>query len=599
MKDNDKIKIFVAYHKEAQRLKSDILTPIHVGRASASDKVKAELSDMSGDDTGDNISAKNKNYCELTALYQVWKNCDADYIGFMHYRRHLNFNTAKKYKTNRWGLIDEPILNDEYLQKFGLQDSTIKNVVTKYDIVLPEKWKVKNAGSKNNYDHYKNSSSFLHIKDYDKALEILVSKYPQYKQAAEKYNNSRYGYYTNMFVMKKDIFNEYCSWMFSILFDLESQTDITNYDKESARIYGYISEWLTGIFITYKQMTSDVKIKELQRTFVHCTDTKQNIIPVCFSSDDNYFMPLYAAVYSLLKNKNINDIYKLNVIDGGITEKNKQLLNTLVDKYNAEIKFVKIDTQKFKDCPVSQTDHVSIATYYRFLLPELLPEYDKIIYLDCDLIVRTSLADLYNTDLNGNYLGGVVDILYEENAKRLNLEKYINAGVLLINLKKWREDNITKKLFEYTAQNSGSLKWWDQDVLNAVLQSGLVYLDEKWNLQTSPYFFDMDYKEYLRQHLNTAIIHYITPDKPWQKKTMHPLRNEFYRILRKTPFKQLYLQCKFYDLLKKIFAIKYKGDGTREFRFCGIFIYSTVKTETQKKINILNLIKTERQVKNA
>ena len=108
-REND-VKIFIAYHKDAQRIKSDILTPIHVGRAIAPEIVKNQLQDMIGDDTGDNISYKNPNYCELTALYWAWKNCDADYIGFMHYRRHLSFNLNTKFIDNRWGLVDVHIL---------------------------------------------------------------------------------------------------------------------------------------------------------------------------------------------------------------------------------------------------------------------------------------------------------------------------------------------------------------------------------------------------------------------------------------------------------------------------------------------------------
>lgn len=595
-REND-VKIFIAYHKDAQRIKSDILTPIHVGRAIAPEIVKNQLQDMIGDDTGDNISYKNPNYCELTALYWAWKNCDADYIGFMHYRRHLSFNLNTKFKENRWGLVDEQILNSDYLKKFELNDEKILNIVKDYDVVLPKKWDVRNAGSKNNYDHYKSSSAFLHIGDYDKALSILIEKYPEYKQAVNNYNKSHYGYYTNMFVMKKELFREYCDWMFSILFDLEKVTDLSSYDKEESRIYGYISEWLTGIFLTYKQMNSKIKIKELQRTFVHCTDSTLNVIPVCFASDNNYFMPLYVAIYSLLKNKNINDFYKINVIDGGIAENNKQMLIHLMKKFNAEIKFVKIDVNRFQQCPIEEHQHISLATYYRYLLPSLFPEYDKIIYLDCDLIVRCSLCDLFKTNIENNYIGGVIDIIYKENTERLNLEKYVNAGVLLINLKKWRQENIEQQLFDYTINNRKNIVWWDQDVLNVVLQNGIIYIDKKWNLQTTPYCIDTDYKKYLKQNSNTAIIHYVSNDKPWQWKTQQPLRKEFFRILRKTPFKILYFKCKLNDFCK--YVISYRKAGYKELKIFGLVIYQRTKTDTTKNIKILNLINIERPVNNA
>ena len=93
------VAIYLAYHKNSQRLASDVLHPVHVGRALADDATRALMADMPGDDTGDNISAKNPLFCELTLQYWVWKNrMDADYIGFLHYRRQLNFNPAAASK---------------------------------------------------------------------------------------------------------------------------------------------------------------------------------------------------------------------------------------------------------------------------------------------------------------------------------------------------------------------------------------------------------------------------------------------------------------------------------------------------------------------
>lgn len=585
------IKIFVAYHKDAQRMKSDILTPIHVGRALASDENKECLKDMIGDDTGDNISSKNPNYCELTALYWAWKNCDADYVGFMHYRRHFNFLENKKYKESKWGIIEESIINDDYLKKYGVTDSCIYDVVDKNDIIIPCGWNVKNAKSKNNYDHYKNSSDFLHISDYDRALNILLSKRPEYKKAVEKYNNSNYGIYTNMFVMKKELFKEYASWLFDILFELESQIDISSYNTAEARIYGYISEWLTGIFITHKSLNSNMKIKELQRTFVQNTSLRKNVIPVCFSSDNNYFMPLYVAVYSLLSNKNPEDFYEINVIDGGITDKNKKMLYDLKNQFDFDVKFIEIDRDLFEQCPLDDHNHITIATYYRFLLASLFKNHEKIIYIDCDLIVRKSLAALYSIDMNDNYIGGVKDILCEQNTKRLNLQRYVNAGVLLVNLKKWRQDSVEEKLFDYTVNQKERIVWGDQDVLNDVLQEGIVYIDEKWNLQASS-FVDFDYPDYLKNNDDVSIIHFITSDKPWQCASVQSLRKCFYKVLKKTPYKNVYVKCLIADIFKFLFYFR-KGE-IKELQIIGVSIFKRTKKNNRKHLKILNLFNIEK-----
>jgi len=139
-KENPKVKILIAYHKDTYRFKSDILTPIHVGRAIADKKTKKQLSDIIGDDTGDNISKKNPHYCELTALYWAWKNYDKldnpDYIGFMHYRRHLIFNTQSKLEEDEWGLIQYNRANPVYVYTDNLDDESIKKIVNKYDLIF-------------------------------------------------------------------------------------------------------------------------------------------------------------------------------------------------------------------------------------------------------------------------------------------------------------------------------------------------------------------------------------------------------------------------------------------------------------------------------
>ncbi|MEE1030453.1 MAG: DUF4422 domain-containing protein, partial [Alphaproteobacteria bacterium] len=174
---NNNIKIFLSYHKPSTLLKNEIFTPIHVGRALQTKRSdfnnKWLTENLIGDDEGENISNKNPNFCELTAQYWAWKNLPKSikYVGFMHYRRHLNF-TNTKFPINMWGLNERKELDSDYIKYFGLNTENVKKVVSKYDIVTVEKWDVTNAGTKNNYDHYASSDPKLHIKDYDLALDI-------------------------------------------------------------------------------------------------------------------------------------------------------------------------------------------------------------------------------------------------------------------------------------------------------------------------------------------------------------------------------------------------------------------------------------------
>ncbi|MBR1825957.1 MAG: DUF4422 domain-containing protein [Alphaproteobacteria bacterium] len=343
--NTSKIKILLSYHKPTELLKNGIFQPIHVGRAVAEKNIKTDekkknykwmLDNLIGDSTGDNISAKNPNYCELTAQYWVWKNFsklgNPDYIGFMHYRRHLNFNIDKKYDENKWGTIDNNYLDGFYIEKYGLREENVRNVVSKYDIITVNPWNVKNAGSKNNYDHYATSDPKIHIKDYDLTLGILRKKYPEYEADIKKYNEASEGYYTNIFIMKKDIFNQYCQWLFDILFEIEKQVDISNYDFQEARIFGYLSEWLFGIYITHIKRTTKLKIKELQRTFVRYPEIKENDnkdINICFATDDKYAKYMGIAITSILRYKLPHDNINIYVLDGGISSKNKDKIAKL------------------------------------------------------------------------------------------------------------------------------------------------------------------------------------------------------------------------------------------------------------------------------
>ncbi|MHN84185.1 DUF4422 domain-containing protein, partial [Escherichia coli] len=143
------IKIYTCHHKPSAFLNASIIKPLHVGKANTYNDIGCE-----GDDSGDNISFKNPFYCELTAHYWVWKNESlADYVGFMHYRRHLNFAEQQNHPEDNWGVVNYPLINAEYESQFGLSDESISTCVDGYDLLLPKKWSVTSAGSKNNLDH--------------------------------------------------------------------------------------------------------------------------------------------------------------------------------------------------------------------------------------------------------------------------------------------------------------------------------------------------------------------------------------------------------------------------------------------------------------
>ena len=227
------VKVLVATHKKYDMPSEDIYLPIHVGREG-----KEDLG-YQGDNQGENISLKNSNYCELTGLYWAWKNLQCDVIGLSHYRRYFTdkskFEVAKN-KNNKMDLI----LNKQDIEKI------LKNA----DIIVPKK---RNYYIETIYSHYKNAH---HIKDLDETRNIIEELYPEYLENFDRVMNGKTIHLYNMFVMKKELFDEYCEWLFNILFELEKRVDISDYDAYQSRIFEFIRERLFNVWILQKNMLS-------------------------------------------------------------------------------------------------------------------------------------------------------------------------------------------------------------------------------------------------------------------------------------------------------------------------------------------------------
>lgn len=232
------IKILIAIHKKYWMPSDEVYMPIHVGREG-----KDNLGYV-GDNTGENISIKNPNYCELTGLYWAWKNLDCEYIGLCHYRRYF----AHKSKSSK--------LEDKKQAIFTRDD--YERLLQQYDVILPKKRNYFIETVRSQYEHAHNK------RDLDEIEKIIKMQYPSYIEAFEKVMNSRKLHIYNMFVMNKALFDEYCTWLFDILFTLEKRIDITNYDKYNARVFGFLSERLFNIWLEKKQL----KIKTVNVVFL-------------------------------------------------------------------------------------------------------------------------------------------------------------------------------------------------------------------------------------------------------------------------------------------------------------------------------------------
>ena len=254
-----------------------------------------------------------------------------------------------------------------------------------------------------------------------------------------------------------------------------------------------------------------------------------NKINVCLSCDDNYAIYAGVVIASILSNASDNDLLTFYVLDGGVSDIKKEQILQLKSIKDCEINFVKINKEDFEDYkPVCTHKYISIATYYRLKLASLLPQIDKIIYFDCDMVVNSSLSDLFNVDLNDYLIAGVRDI----NKRMLKANPaYINAGMIVFNLKNIREQDIENKFLNWTIHNVDKIKVGDQTIINEVCKGQIRIVDDTWNVQSSNFTNRSSYTN------NPKVIHFVAKNKPWNGKSFSYHKNLYFKYLQQTPWK--------------------------------------------------------------
>ncbi len=302
-------------------------------------------------------------------------------------------------------------------------------------------------------------------------------------------------------------------------------------------------------------------------------------INICFSSDNNYVQHLCVAITSILKNAGNDDDLYFFIFDGGISSDNKNNILKLKIIKNFNIEYINIDASVFENLP-NFSNYISNATYFRFKIASLLPNIEKIIYVDCDIVVLGSLKELFDEDIEEYHIAGVEDIgyyLHRRGLKRETESFYINAGIIVMNLKKWRQDNIEEKLLSFSSASKEKLVHADQDIINKVLNKTCKPLELKWNVQDSFYRV----VNYMEKHplvkniknawKNPVIIHYTGEKKPWNHPYM-PYGTYYVKYLKYTPF------VKEYDALvtKKIFFKEKVFNMTSRFYFFVKFLISPI-----------------------
>lgn len=244
-------------------------------------------------------------------------------------------------------------------------------------------------------------------------------------------------------------------------------------------------------------------------------------INLFFATDDNYCPFLSTAVHSILKNANKNYKYNIYILHHGILEENQKIIKTQIIN-NTSIEF--IDMLEFVDMKekldiladkLVTRDYYTKTTYYRLFIPNMFPNLDKALYLDCDIVVPGDISELYNVDMGDNLVGAVPDMAvqntpvfidYVENALGIKSQNYFNAGILLMNLKEMRSWDFENKFIDLLGKYSFRVAQ-DQDYLNVLTSGRIKYIDNSWNIQPVP--------NNVCKFDKINLIHYNMLWKPW------------------------------------------------------------------------------------
>ena len=235
------IKIIIAAHKPYRMPTDLIYLPLQVGA-----KGKESIG-YQRDDEGENISDLNPYFCELTGLYWAWKNLDADYIGLAHYRRHFSMHPHAR---DKWDAV--------------LKYDEIKDDLEKIKIFVPEK---RRYYIETLYSHYAHTH---YVDQLDETEKIIAECYPDYLDSYKTTVQQRWGYMFNMMIMERGMFNEYCSWLFDILFKLRNRKGEKDLTPFHSRYYGRISEIIFNVWLQYQQQINVIDKNEIREIpYIH------------------------------------------------------------------------------------------------------------------------------------------------------------------------------------------------------------------------------------------------------------------------------------------------------------------------------------------
>ena len=261
----------------------------------------------------------------------------------------------------------------------------------------------------------------------------------------------------------------------------------------------------------------------------------KQIIPICFATDDKYIPYLAVAITSLLDNAAKDKFYKIYVLTTELKQENIDSILKLKTP-NSSIRFISLAKELDKiQSMFHLRDYYSKESYYRIFIPNIFPEYSKVLYLDCDITVTGDISKLYNTQIHGYYVGAIVEEVmlsydvfgnYTEKVDGINRKHYFNSGVLLINCHRWRRRMVAEQFVDLLGRYKFRVVQ-DEDYLNVICKNNVRWLDLGWNKTA--------YKNEEFSDRNLNLIHWKINWRPWKYKNVL-YEDYFWKYAKMTDF---------------------------------------------------------------
>lgn len=510
---------------------------------------------------------------ELANLHWAWINADHEYIGLMQNRRYLSLACA----WNEDGAVAR--LEDTLVKRHAWTARDASPLLRSCDVVIPHTYPVEDIslspGVYSPYDFFVEEGGLA--KDISLFLKVIKKKHPDYYINALEFVYGSTMIPWNIFVMKKDIFHDYCSFVFSVICEIEYLSGKGSFQRN---IWCLLAEFLGNIYfknisekkkniiireasIIYTDDESGFDVKRVSKRIISHEKKVHRTTPhpiyyggrmnIVVSFDANYLNPACATINSIIKHTSYVDRITLYVIhdqrlsDDAIRKVKERYENIL------DIKFIEIGDTFVKYFPMNRK-HINVNAYYRLLISSVLPhDVERIIYFDTDIVVCDDIAKLWNTDLHGKVLGGARDEDGLIESRRLFGDafnnNYINSGVLLFDVARARKryGNLEFLYAEAFYRNAHVITMQDQDILNIAYKEDIFTLPLRWNVSTAAYLYQRtshvcgraegeEYayseKEHDEARQNPAVLHFTGKRKPWTLSCMHPLKSVYWRYYR-------------------------------------------------------------------